>query len=119
MEVESLSKRTRGMLVSKIKEAVTVYKKTKVLPKGLSHPTNTCDPFNGNWFEHLMEPLALREVLNLNGFKAEVVPMYYTVASSASRQYLANILNLFIKFLDYKGIYISPGYALSGVKKID
>ncbi|MBU4373224.1 MAG: hypothetical protein KJ714_02040, partial [Euryarchaeota archaeon] len=51
-EIEQLSRATRGMIESDIKKCVEGYIKTGHIHKEPSHPTNTCDPYTGNWAEH-------------------------------------------------------------------
>ena len=51
---EILAAITRGMVFSDIKKAVENYINTEKLPTIPLHPSNTCDPANGNWSEHLI-----------------------------------------------------------------
>jgi len=62
----------------------------KEFPNPIEHPTNTCDPYTGNWIEHLMNPYHLQETLIFNGFNAEVLPIYWGRGNNFSKkQWLA------------------------------
>jgi hypothetical protein len=39
----------------------------------INHPTNTCDPYTGNWAEHLMDYKWLRQIIKNSGFSVEIM----------------------------------------------
>lgn len=116
-EIDQLVKLTRGMLVDKIKEAAINYKNTGNLPDEPSHPTNTCDPYTGNWFEHLMDPFHLKNILNKNGYDSEVIPGYYGLSEKFSYNVVKSFLNMIISSNKTLGLRISPFYSIRGFKK--
>ncbi len=58
-DLQQLSIASRGLQQEDIFAMVTQFLETGSMPKPLSHPTNTCNPLNGNWSERL---LTLREI---------------------------------------------------------
>ena len=118
-EIDQLAELTRGMMVDKIKQAVTNYINTGNLPKKPLHPTNTCDPYTGNWFEHLMDPFHLKNILNKNGYDSDVIPGYYGKSKKLSHNVLKSFLNMMISCNKKMGLRISPFYSIRGFKKID
>lgn len=61
-EAEKLARVTRGMVESDIKKCVDEYKSSGKIPR-VDASSNTCDPYTGNWAEHLMNPYELRDIL--------------------------------------------------------
>ena len=116
-EIDQLVELTRGMLVDKIKQAATNYKNTGNLPDKPLHPTNTCDPYTGNWFEHLMDPFHLKNILNKNGYDSEVIPGYYGISEKLSYNVVKSFLNMMISCNKTIGLRISPFFSIRGFKK--
>ena len=116
-EIDQLAELTRGMLVDKIKQAATNYTSTGELPNKPLHPTNTCDPYTGNWFEHLMNPYHLKNILNKNGYESWVIPGYYGKSRKLSHNMVKSFLNLMISSNKKIGLKISPFYSIRGFKK--
>ena len=104
-EVELLAQVTRGLMEYDINQCVTTYIETGNLPEGLNHPTNTCDPYTGNWAEHLMDPYHLKDILSQGGFTAKVLPGYYGYYRNSVKRITGKILN--------GGIYILGKYSMS------
>jgi len=116
-EVDILSKRTRGLLLSAIQLAAVTYRDMKILPSPPIHPTNTCDPYTGNWFEHLMDPFYLSSILKRNSFDSKVESGYYSSSGKFfKRKVLVPLFNLFIRISGRFGLNISPFYVIQGIK---
>lgn len=115
-DIEELTNRTRGLMKPHILDAVMVYLQNGQLPKILHHATNTCDPYTGNWKEHLMDPFELIKVLSDAGFKSEVFSGYYSYRYGLLiRRLLKRCANIFIRYTSTKyGIRISPYYTIFG-----
>ena len=65
-KVEYLGAVTRGMNENDIKKAVNEYLSSGTVSlkqKYPKYPSNTCDPYTGNWAEHLMDIYQLRNIL--------------------------------------------------------
>ena len=112
-EIRKLSELTRGKIIDDIKQSVDNYINKGILPDKPEHPTNTCDPYTGNWFEHLMNPDHLISKLNQNGFEAKVLNGYYDKSNNRIKRFIKISLNSIIRILGKKGIYFAPFYALS------
>lgn len=111
-EIERLAKATRGFRQDDIVKAVDDYVQSKKLPKLIEHPTNTCDPYTGNWAEHLMNPYYLAETLTSNGFDVELLPLFRCEArSSPIKNLVLKSLNFMIR-ISNAPLYFSGGYAI-------
>lgn len=113
-EVEELAKRTRGQIEADIQICVDEYLKTKEFPQGPNHPTNTCDPYTGNWTEHLINPYWLAEILAKRGFEARVLSGYYGRSKNLTKRVLGKFLNIFIGKFERQGIRAAPFYTIYG-----
>ena len=115
-EVETMAKRTRGMREDDIQYFVKGYQKTGRLPKRPEHPTDTCDPYTGNWVEHLMDSSRLKDVLSEAGFKSEILSGAYGCHKNIFKKILGVFLNMFIRVLGANGIRVAPFFTLYGEK---
>lgn len=113
-EIEELAKRTRGQIEADIQKCVDEYFKTKEFPQGPNHPTNTCDPYTGNWTEHLMDPYRLVEILAKRGFEARILSGYYGRSKNLTKRVLGKFLNIFIGKFERQGIRAAPFYTIYG-----
>ena len=119
-EIEELAKRTRGKNETDIKKSIDSFMKTNKYPECPSHPTNTCNPYNGYWAEHLIDPYVLKNILTKSGFENVDVSGGYrhNVSNNILIKTYRNILqNRFISTFKNYGIRIAPYYVVSGVKK--
>jgi 2-polyprenyl-3-methyl-5-hydroxy-6-metoxy-1,4-benzoquinol methylase len=117
IEVENLTKLTRGLVVSDIRIAVDEYIETGICPYKPLHPTNTCDPYTGNWFEHLMNPDQLTRVLSASGFNSKIICGYYSSPNNIAVHFIKTILNLVIGVMGKKGLFFAPYFVLMAKKK--
>ena len=116
-DIEQLAELTRGMLIADIEQAVINFVNNGDLPTKPLHPTNTCDPYTGNWFEHLMDPFKLRNILIKNGYDSTVIPGYYGESKNISYNIIKYILNSIISKHKWLGLKLAPFYAIWGLKK--
>jgi len=115
-EVERLTKATRGLIAQDIKHCVDVYLESGKICRQPDHPTNTCDPYTGNWAEHLMDIRMLKQVLVNNGFIVKILAGYYGGGSPLKR-IVACWLNLLIFLLgDQIGLWFAPFYTIYASK---
>jgi 2-polyprenyl-3-methyl-5-hydroxy-6-metoxy-1,4-benzoquinol methylase len=117
-ETEEIVRRTRGMIERDIIRVVNDYKISKKLPPEPEHPTNTCDPYTGNWAEHLMDIYQLKYQLQDAGFRSKIFPGYF--GNSANKGKIVNRmivpgLNLLVNLPKY-GICIAPFFTLYGIR---
>ncbi len=111
-EVEYLSRSTRGLRQDDIRKCVDEYRRTGRISYQINDPTNTCDPYTGNWCEHLIEFRWLRQMVREVGFSAKILPGYYIIGGSVLRRVLKANLNVVIRLLGRTGLCVAPSYIL-------
>lgn len=116
-DIEKLARGTRGRNREDIVRAVRQFQHTGKLPVP-SHPTNTCDPYTGNWQEQLINPFTLAQALASGGCSARVVAGYYSCASPSSvRRFAKRCANIAIRATGAGGLLLSPFYMVCGRKR--
>jgi len=114
-DIELLVTRTRGMRQDDIARTVSEFKDSGDVPNMPAHPTNTCDPYTGNWAEHLMDPFSLRSILRSEGFAVQVLPGYRDPCQRPKwKAVMKSLTNMAISALGEHGLFISPYYVLCG-----
>ena len=112
-EAERLTKATRGLIEHEIGKCVEEYRRTGKIFRQPNHPTNTCDPYTGNWAEQLMDINHLKRILLKKGFNVDIKPGYY---AGSSRGYFqrsaAPVLNFLIALFKSRGLILSPFYTI-------
>ena len=116
-EIIQIAKNTRGMIKADIMKYVDEYLSTGKFPSGPNHPTNTCDPYTGNWAEHLIDPYYLSNILSQSGFKTEILSGYYARSGNVVEKFLRGALNMGIHTFKKQGIRIAPFYTVYGRKE--
>jgi len=111
-EVDRLARATRGLIVSDIEKCVKEYLETGRIPRKPDHSTNTCDPYTGNWAEHLMDVKRLRQVLCDEGFKVSIMSGYYGTPISVIKKLIGSFLNPLISMLGEHGRILAPFYTV-------
>lgn len=112
--VEKIAVSTRGLMEQDIKKCVDEYKIKGSISYIPDHPTNTCDPYTGNWAEHLIDLKWLEDVLKGVGFEVQVLNGYYGYSSDVFRKRIKGVLNKFIQVLGKKGLWLAPYYIVFG-----
>ncbi len=116
---ETFSRNTRGMIKPDIEKSLDAFFSTDMIPPEPKHPTNTCDPYNGNWAEHLMDPYELSKTLADTGFDVKVNSGFYGEFSKPFKRLIGNSLNVPIYVFPKFGIRFAPFYSLYGIKKME
>lgn len=112
-ETERMVTNTRGLMRDDILKCVDRYVERKEFPKLIEHPTNTCDPYTGNWQEHLVNPYHLQETLSFNGFDAKVLPCYWGNRNNFLENRIASILNRIIRISStHIGLHVCAYYSI-------
>jgi hypothetical protein len=111
-EIFSLAKCTRGKKKEDIEVSVATYLNTRIMPPCPDHPTNTCDPHNGNWCERLMDPYHLQEILKKLGFESNVLGGYWGAVNNAPKRWLGALLNYFVFLLGKQGLRFAQTYGI-------
>jgi len=115
-EVAKLAALTRGMMCLDIAKCVDRYLQTQQFPRKPAHPTNTCDPYTGNWMEHLMDPYKLKYIMSEAGFEVEILSGYYACSKSKIKRVLGKLLNgvIFLLGKRKQGLSIAPFFTIYG-----
>jgi len=114
IEADMLAQKTRGMRYEDIIKCVDSYVSKRLIPKEPEHPTNTCDPFTGNWCERLLNPYSLGDILRGVGFSVKILPGFYGSGGKdpklkqAARYYV----NLAIALSRNFGLRMAPYYCI-------
>jgi hypothetical protein len=88
-----LAKATRGLAAADLEHAVEQYRQTGKLPNPEVYGTNTCDPDNGVWAEHIISMQAYRKLIG-NNFDVSFAPGFWdTHYRSAYKNRIAGTLN--------------------------
>lgn len=83
-EIEKLARTTRGLMASDIIACVDEYLHQGYITYNNDHPTNTCDPYTGNWCEHLIKTEWLKDILKELGYSVEIMNGHYHCSQSRS-----------------------------------
>jgi 2-polyprenyl-3-methyl-5-hydroxy-6-metoxy-1,4-benzoquinol methylase len=115
---EVLAAITRGKIFLDIKKDVEDYLLTEKLPALPKHPTNTCDPSNGNWTEHLLSFEQYESFVEEYDYKTQwhFAP-YDEWRNKGLKRIALKILNLFIKNSGKMAKLISPAIIMVSVPK--
>jgi hypothetical protein len=111
-----LARLTRGLQVDDIKRAVEEYKSRGQISYRPDHPTNTCDPYTGNWAEHLMKTDRFEPILKKQGFKVRILSGYWGHFKRKIFNLAIPPLNSLISLLGFHAMAISPYYIVYGEK---
>jgi hypothetical protein len=114
MEVKSLAMKTRGLIKEEIERELADYSLNKRINYLPNHPSNTCDPYTGNWSEQLLDLSDLKKFLTGLGMNPVIKPGFYIDSKGSflvrKMKLMANYL---IYFLGFKGLYLSPYYIIT------
>lgn len=120
--LERMARNTRGLNKDDIEQCVRQYVEAGDFTYRPDHPTNTCDPYTGNWNERLMHFSYLKGVMERNDFAFSCVCGYYGYSLSALRRACKFIFNALITLLGRNGVVVAPYYVLiaeNGVRGAD
>jgi len=111
-QVEHLAHATRGLIKMDIEKAADEFRLKGKISYQIAHPTNTCDPLTGNWWEHLMEFSWLEQVISKAGFDVNIFPGTHTICGSLLKKTIKFILYMTIKISGRRGMFFAPFYVV-------
>lgn len=111
-EIAQITERTRGLIVADIKKCIDEYRAKGYITYLNDHPTNTCDPYTGNWCEHLMRIEWLENILTKSGYTVDTMSGYYHLSSPTLKAFIARVLNTSIYLLGRRGLTIAPYFII-------
>lgn len=110
VSVNLIAKVTRGLQEADIKKCVDEYIEKGQINYSIDHPTNTCDPYTGNWCEHLIRTDWFEQNISKYGYSVKILNGHWNATSTIPKKAISKILNLFIKALGNNGLIIAPYY---------
>lgn len=114
--IDTLARKTRGMREDDILPAVQKYQSTGEFPPDPEHPTNTCDPYTGNWAERLMDPFQLIKIATPKGLTLKVKTGFWAVQPNEHPKNFAKaVTNAFMSYIGDHALRFAPFYVLHGV----
>ena len=111
-EIELLSTKTRGLRKDDIENAVEDYIITGKIIYQINHPTNTCDPYTGNWTENLIDLEQLKKIVIKNNLKFNISNSFYSYSNNKILNIPKFLLNQIIRILGSTHLFFSPSYTL-------
>jgi hypothetical protein len=119
-EIEHLARATRGLRQGDIEKCVDEYRQKRTISYQMTDPTNTCDPYTGNWCEHLIDFGWLeRTVRNAGFYQVKMFAGLHLLSGSSLKQVLKITSNLVIKLVGNRAIFAAPYYILYAEKPLD
>jgi len=110
--LQILSAKTRGLIKTDIEKVILNYQETGKISHQIKHPTNTCDPFTGNWAEHLINLKRLKLIANNNNLKMTITNSFYVYSKNKILNIPKFIVNQLLKILGSKHLFLSPTYTI-------
>jgi 2-polyprenyl-3-methyl-5-hydroxy-6-metoxy-1,4-benzoquinol methylase len=116
-QIEILATETRGLIKDEIISFSKDYIDSGTLKKSLVNGCNTCDPYTGNWAEHLVETEQYKQLFTKNGFSFTIENGFYNTNYAAKwLNLITPLVNRSITALGQYGIYLAPFVGLKGKK---
>jgi len=109
-QVEQLACSTRGLIQRDIEKCVDEYRRQGRITYHPGHPTNTCDPYTGNWCEHLLDFGWLEQILENEGFSVKILAGRYNTSKSLLKKSVKLVFNAAIQILGRWGMFAAPYY---------
>jgi len=116
-DLEMLAVKTRGLKKDDIENLVVQFIKTGQIHYTIDHPTNTCDPYTGNWTEHIINIDELKRFVKAKNIETDVTNTSYGYGNSFPQNIIKFCLNVFIKILGKHNLMLSPVYVLEIYKQ--
>ena len=106
-EVEQMARLTRGRSWADIEPLAAEYQKNKRFPEPVACGSNTCDPENGVWAEHMISFREHRNLMKAGNYTAGFAPGFWdTHYSSSIKNILGKILNRLISLNHTTGLML-------------
>ncbi len=114
-QIELLAQRSRGLREDDIRQVVRRFADDGIEPHEPDHPTNTCDPWTGNWAERLMNPFDLAKQARQIGLPLNVLAGFWSPdVSNKIKNAARSAANVAISQLGGFGLRLAPYYVLTG-----
>lgn len=108
-----LAHRTRGLRKGDIEKCIDEYREKGDIAYRPHHPTNTCDPYTGNWAERLMRTVWLEDILERAGFSVKILSGYRLCCGRLPMKAIRFALNWTTGHMQgRRSLWFSPYYVL-------
>jgi hypothetical protein len=115
-QAERLALSTRGLRQKDIQNCVDEFLRDGRVTFTPDHPTNTCDPYTGNWCERLMRPEWLQGILEDAGLSVQLLSGYWVDLGRAHLRvhlrFAERILNMTISHFGRRAMLVWPYFIL-------
>ncbi len=112
-EISFLAKETRGLYQDLIYRVAGEYVETGKISYKMKHPTNTCDPYTGNWTENLIDLEKYTSFIKKDlGCNVKLTNSKYGFSNNALLHLPKGIINQVISILGEGHLKLSPTYTL-------
>ena len=115
-EINMLATKSRGLIKEEIEELVETFLQTGKI-NYVPHPTNTCDPYTGNWAENLIDINDLKNIAHQNNFCIQITNTYYGYSQHKLLNLSKSLLNALIKITGKHNLFFSPMFVLDISKR--
>jgi hypothetical protein len=108
-KIKILAAATRGLATEDLKEAIEEYRKTGRIPNPREFGSNTCDPSNGVWAEHLISAAQYKKLIHDDQYSVTFAPGFWDTHYPKSYMNAAGrILNKIIRGSGKKAMLFAP-----------
>ena len=107
-----LAQNTRGLFGEDIITACQKQIATGTYVAAIEHPTNTCDPYTGNWAEHCIDLKQLKKELSNSHTQVKFTNSFYSYSNHTFFNFPKYILNFLMKVFGRERLFLSPSYTL-------
>ncbi len=104
--------KTRGLREEDIIKQVKHYIAAGNIKYEIKHPTNTCDPYTGNWTEKIIDTKSLCNFITSMGFTCQITNSYYPYSEKKLLNVIKYTLNLIIRLTGKNNLFFSPSYTI-------
>jgi hypothetical protein len=111
-EIDFLSKKSRGLRKDDIEKMIHEYIKNGEIRYKIDHPTNTCDPYTGQWTEKLIDLEQLKIFCENNNLLIDISNSFYCYSRKKVLNIVKFLFNQLIKILGTKNLFFSPSIIL-------
>ena len=106
---KQLARKTRGLAAEDIQKAIKEYKSGQKFPDNKRLGSNTCDPSNGVWAEHLISFPEYRKLIGSEKYSIHFEPGFWdTHYSKSYKNMFAMVMNLIGKASSTTGFLTAP-----------
>jgi 2-polyprenyl-3-methyl-5-hydroxy-6-metoxy-1,4-benzoquinol methylase len=116
-DINLLATKSRGLRKDDIEKVVYKFIRTRKISYKINHPTNTCDPYTGNWAENLIDLKKLKTLIAGNNLHVDISNSYHVYSNNKLFNAPKYLLNQLIRIFGPKNLIFSPTYTLEIQKR--